>query len=197
MVSIRTATVDDLINMQHCNLLCLPENYQLKYYLYHGLSWPQLSHVAEDENGDIVGYVLAKMDEEGGEVITGHVTSLAVKRSHRRLGLARKLMDQAAQAMVDNYSAKFCSLHVRRSNRAALNLYNKTLGFEIYDTEHRYYADGEDAFAMRRDLSEGVIRPPRSATKKSSSETQDGDKATPAAAGGDGASTQASTEQTA
>lgn len=32
------------MNMQHCNLLCLPENYQMKYYFYHGLSWPQASH---------------------------------------------------------------------------------------------------------------------------------------------------------
>ena len=84
------------MNMQHCNLLCLPEDYQMKYYFYHGLSWPQvsssvmfllvyyvkkrfifrlhlislysspiynfkLSYIAEDENGKIVGYVLAKM----------------------------------------------------------------------------------------------------------------------------------------
>ena len=52
------------MNMQHCNLLCLPENYQMKYYMYHGLSWPQLSFVAEDNSGQIVGYVLAKMEEE-------------------------------------------------------------------------------------------------------------------------------------
>lgn len=30
MVNIRPATVDDLMAMQRCNLLCLPENYQLK-----------------------------------------------------------------------------------------------------------------------------------------------------------------------
>lgn len=47
--------------MQHCNLLCLPENYQMKYYFYHALSWPQLSYVAEDDQGRIIGYVLAKM----------------------------------------------------------------------------------------------------------------------------------------
>lgn len=46
---------EDLMHMQHCNLLCLPENYQMKYYLYHGLSWPQLSYVAEDDGGQIVG----------------------------------------------------------------------------------------------------------------------------------------------
>lgn len=30
MVCIRQATVDDLLQMQRCNLMCLPENYQLK-----------------------------------------------------------------------------------------------------------------------------------------------------------------------
>lgn len=33
----------------------------LQYYFYHILSWPQLLYVAEDYNGTIVGYVLAKM----------------------------------------------------------------------------------------------------------------------------------------
>jgi ribosomal protein S18 acetylase RimI-like enzyme len=45
MVCIRPATLDDLWAMQHCNLMCLPENYQMKYYLYHSLSWPQLLQV--------------------------------------------------------------------------------------------------------------------------------------------------------
>lgn len=151
-MNVRCAQPEDLMNMQHCNLLCLPENYQMKYYLYHGLSWPQLSYVAEDSNKKVVGYVLAKMEEEPDDDIHGHITSLAVKRSHRRLGLARKLMDQAARAMVENFSAKYVSLHVRVSNRAALNLYEKTLGFHKSEIEPKYYADGEDAFAMKRDL---------------------------------------------
>ena len=32
-----------------------------QYYFYHVLSWPQLLYVAEDYDGKIVGYVLAKM----------------------------------------------------------------------------------------------------------------------------------------
>lgn len=160
MASIRVATVDDMLAMQHCNLLCLPENYQLKYYLYHALTWPQLSYIAEDDDGKVVGYVLAKMDEDGAhDDLHGHITSLAVKRSYRRLGLAAKLMDQAASSMVEAFDAKFCSLHVRVSNRAALGLYRDVLKFEIYDTEAKYYADGEDAFAMRRSLDK--FRTPR------------------------------------
>ena len=42
MLSVREATVFDLLNMQQTNLWCLPENYNLKYYFYHVLSWPQL-----------------------------------------------------------------------------------------------------------------------------------------------------------
>ncbi|XP_069341677.1 N-alpha-acetyltransferase 11 [Eulemur rufifrons] len=152
-MNIRSARPDDLMNMQHCNLLCLPENYQMKYYFYHGLSWPQLSYIAEDEEGKIVGYVLAKMEEDPDDVPHGHITSLAVKRSHRRLGLAQKLMDQACRAMIENFSAKYVSLHVRKSNRAALHLYANTLNFQVSEVEPRYYADGEDAYAMRRDLS--------------------------------------------
>ncbi|XP_025831976.1 N-alpha-acetyltransferase 11 [Agrilus planipennis] len=126
-MNIRCAKPDDLMNMQHCNLLCLPENYQMKYYFYHGLSWPQLSYVAEDEKGNIVGYVLAKMEEDNEDLKHGHITSLAVKRSYRRLGIL---------------------------NILPLNLYKNALKFETVEIEPKYYADGEDAYSMRRDLSE-------------------------------------------
>lgn len=41
------------------------------------------------------------MEEDGEDNRHGHITSLAVKRSHRRLGLAQKLMNQASLAMVE------------------------------------------------------------------------------------------------
>lgn len=83
----------------------------LQYYMYHILSWPQLLHVAEDYDGKIVGYVLAKMcvqiyiiyflwkmktliyfrDEDSTDC-HGHITSVAVARTHRKLGIATRLM---------------------------------------------------------------------------------------------------------
>lgn len=110
-MNVRNATPADLMNMQHCNLLCLPENYQMKYYFYHGLTWPQLSFVAEDHKKIVVGYVLAKMEEDPDEEPHGHITSLAVKRSHRRLGLARKLMDLASRAMVECFKVDIDTVH--------------------------------------------------------------------------------------
>ena len=54
-MEIRKCRQEDLIKMQQSNLMSLPENYQMKYYFYHLLSWPQLSYVAI-HNDDVVGY---------------------------------------------------------------------------------------------------------------------------------------------
>lgn len=67
--------------------------------------------------------------------------------------------------MATNYNAAYVSLHVRKSNRAALSLYRDTLGFTVKSIEEKYCAsvalylvagklrcsqdaDGEDAYAM-------------------------------------------------
>ncbi|KAI0050199.1 acyl-CoA N-acyltransferase [Auriscalpium vulgare] len=148
---IRVATVEDLMGMQACNLQNLPENYHLQIYLYHILTWPSLSYVAVDDKGRVVGYALAKMDEDlaEGDEPHGHLTSISVLRSYRRLGLAKKLMLQSQQAMSSVHKAAYVALHVRKSNRAALSLYRDTLGFHVEEIVKGYYADGEDAYSMR------------------------------------------------
>jgi peptide alpha-N-acetyltransferase len=129
----------------------------MKYYMYHALSWPELLYVAEDDDGKIVGYVMAKMEDEDlekDEPVHGHITSISVLRSHRKLGIATKLMRSSQYAMKTVYEAEYCSLHVRRGNRAAIALYKDVLGFEVMKIDDKYYADGEDAFDMRVYLSE-------------------------------------------
>ncbi|CRK38487.1 hypothetical protein BN1723_007667, partial [Verticillium longisporum] len=163
-MDIRLLKSSDLPLIQHANLENLPENYFLKYYLYHALSWPQLSFVAVDvsrpaktpyDYPKIVGYVLAKMEEEPADGIPhGHITSLSVMRTHRRLGIAEKIMRQSQLAMVETFGAQYVSLHVRISNQAAIRLYRDTLGFTSDKTEAKYYADGEDAYCMRLDLAD-------------------------------------------
>lgn len=116
--------------------------------MYHYLSWPQLIHVAENHKGQIVGYVLAKMEEDAVPA-HGHITSLAVLRTHRKCGIATKLMKQAHARMQECFGAVYCSLHVRYTNMAAYHLYSQTLGYKIDDIEKGYYADGEDAYSMK------------------------------------------------
>ncbi|KAK9472386.1 acyl-CoA N-acyltransferase [Dipodascopsis tothii] len=153
-MDIRQATVDDLPGMQNANLTNLPENYVLRYYFYHALTWPRSSFVATDASGKrIVGYVLAKMEEEPADKIQhGHITSLSVMRTYRRMGVAGNLMKQALRGLKESYGAKYVSLHVRKSNRAALHLYKNTLQFEVVEIERGYYADGEDAYSMKKNL---------------------------------------------
>ena len=182
-ITIRQATIEDIQAMQNANLHNLPENYQLKYYMYHILSWPQASFVAttydevinvndgeidvpvtQDPKGatayinrgeKIVGYVLGKMEDDpeaADKTPHGHITSLSVMRTYRRMGIAEKLMRQSLYAMCELFGAQYVSLHVRKSNRAALHLYRDSLKFEVQSIEKSYYQDGEDAYAMRLDL---------------------------------------------
>jgi ABC-type Zn2+ transport system substrate-binding protein/surface adhesin len=55
--------------------------------------------------------------------------------------------------MVECFGAKYVSLHVRVSNKAALHLYRDTLQFMVEKVESKYYADGEDAYSMKKDLT--------------------------------------------
>merc|ERR1712187_723248 len=97
----------------------------------------------------------AKMEEDTDEV-HGHITSLAVKRTYRKMGIATKLMRASIAQMEECYKAEYVSLHVRYTNRAAFTLYSQTLGFEIHDIEKGYYADKEDAYDMRKMRTEGL-----------------------------------------
>lgn len=141
-----------------------------------------------------IDVLIGRREEERDEKqpIHGHVTSISVLRSYRRLGLAKKLMVQSRkfrtdlssphssllnsliqlseEAMANIYRAQFVSLHVRKSNRAALGLYKDTLGFTVKSIEKGYCkpshgvrrrrlivavdADGEDAYAMELSLQQ-------------------------------------------
>jgi ribosomal protein S18 acetylase RimI-like enzyme len=50
--------------------------------------------------------------------------------------------------MKDIYGSKYCSLHVRITNRAAIGMYSDVLKYETIDIENEYYADKEDALDM-------------------------------------------------
>ncbi|KAF9218684.1 acyl-CoA N-acyltransferase [Gyrodon lividus] len=155
-MNIRRAEAKDLIRIVTCNLHNLPENYPMRFWTYSSIMWPEVSFLAEDENGKVVGYVLSSIEPH--EYLTrawvGHINSLSVLRPYRRLGLARQLMDMSREAMSrGNVQIEYIQLHVRRSNRAALSLYRDKLGYKFHRVEEKYYGDGEDAFSMRLPIS--------------------------------------------
>ncbi|PFH37573.1 N-acetyltransferase family protein [Besnoitia besnoiti] len=190
MATLRRADLFDLFAMQSANLVNLPENYVMKYYFFHAVSWPQLLSVAHDSGGKLVGYVLAKLEEDDPADRHGHVTSVAVLRQNRKLGLASKLMNLTQHGMEEVFDAEYASLHVRVTNRAAYSLYKHTLGYRIHDVDKEYYADKEDAFSMRNYFSAdkrkakknaaALTSAPRAATD--AAKAADGEKAATASA---------------
>jgi len=153
--TLRRFKSSDLERVTYINRMCLPENYSEFFFMDLYQRFPETFIVAE-EDGEVVGYVMCRI-ETGipsfkllGITRKGHVISIAVLPQHQQEGIGYELMREAMRSMV-NYKAKECYLEVRGSNVPAVNLYKK-MGFEIMRTIRGYYADGEDAYVMARNL---------------------------------------------
>ncbi len=154
--TLRQFKPEDLDQVMYVNKVCLPENYTRYFFIDLYRRFPDTFVVAE-ENGEIVGYVMCRMESGPpdwglfGIAKKGHVISIAVLPERQRKGIGQALMHKAMQGM-RTYKAKECYLEVRVSNTPAVNLYKK-LGFEIARTLRGYYADGEGAYVMSKKLS--------------------------------------------
>jgi ribosomal-protein-alanine N-acetyltransferase len=102
--------------------------------------------VAEDQD-QIVGYVMARMSGEEGEIL-----DLAVRPELRRRGIGRQLLLSVWNAL-GSEGVRELYLEVRESNRAAIELY-RGHGFRPVGLRPRYYRNpAEDAIVLRAALS--------------------------------------------
>lgn len=147
-ISIRRVKIDDITEMQQTNLHCLPENYQLWFWLYHYLLAPSATHVAINCRGQLIGYVLAKTEEDK-KGITGQVTSVAVYNGFRKLGLASNLLNDTQIQLKACFNAKSVTLNVRETNRGGHILYMHKMQYKMEKSESNYYADGEAGWLLR------------------------------------------------
>ena len=100
--------------------------------------------VAKDDGGAVVGYIaLYQVRDEA------FVENLCVSEACRRQGIGKALVERAL-AHCEANGASFLSLEVRRSNTAALGLY-ESFGFDLEGTRKNYYSDPEeDALILTR-----------------------------------------------
>jgi ribosomal-protein-alanine N-acetyltransferase len=158
---LRRFVPSDLEAVIRINRECLPENYSTHFFMNLFKRYPRTFIVAEFKN-EIVGYIMCRI-ETGipslkllGITKKGHVISVAVLPKHHRKGIGYELIEEATQAMV-TYKAKECYLEVRKSNKPAITLYKK-LGFKPAKINRNYYADGEDAIVMVKQLPSSINR---------------------------------------
>lgn len=93
--------------------------------------------VAKDDER-IIGYIGIEkiLDEE-------HIINMAVHPDYQGKGIGKRLM----QHVLNDEEVFF--LEVRTSNDTAKSIYEH-FGFKVINMRKGYYADGEDAYVMRR-----------------------------------------------
>jgi len=94
-----------------------------------------------ERQGKIVGYLCCWYVAD--EV---HILNVAVHSDSRRQGVGEHLLEHAL-IIGRQHAARSANLEVRRSNIAAIALYEK-FGFSEVAVRRRYYSDGEDALLM-------------------------------------------------
>jgi len=116
--------------------------------------WSIHSFQTEIETNRLALYLVARLHERviayiGAWIVLNevHITTLAVDKAYRRLGIASRLV-MALVEMTGPRGASCLTLEVRPSNTAALRFYEE-LGFTVLGRRKYYYAD-EDALIMTK-----------------------------------------------
>jgi ribosomal-protein-alanine N-acetyltransferase len=100
--------------------------------------------LARDAGGRPVAYAGYRVDRDEASLL-----NLATHPAHRRRGYARALLERVV-ASAGPQGARLIRLEVRRSNTAAIRLYER-LGFRVLGRRPMYYDEGgEDALLMVR-----------------------------------------------
>ncbi|HQM54754.1 MAG TPA: ribosomal protein S18-alanine N-acetyltransferase [Anaerolineaceae bacterium] len=136
----------------------LPQVFELDRSSF-SLPWPERSFRFELENNEVSRcWVAELLPESGAPLLVAmivvwmiadevHVATLAVSPEYRRQKIAQRLL---AHTLIDAYhsGANSSFLEVRRSNQAAITLYQR-FGYREVAVRRNYYKDNqEDAILM-------------------------------------------------
>ncbi len=104
------------------------------------------SFVAENEDGEVVGYALVRMGLGWLGSRRGGITSIAVDPPHRRQGAGRALMASALERLAE-HGVEEADLEVEVDNGAAQSLY-EAAGFRRASVLPDYYGSDRDGLRM-------------------------------------------------
>lgn len=139
---IRTAQPADVERLAELERTCFPDPWTREGLLELLQASQAIARVVEAD-GMVVGYVLARWVADSAEIL-----NLAVAPEARRLGLARRMLDDVLAALVSR-GVREVYLEVRQSNAPARRLY-EIRGFRVAGMRRAYYRHPvEDALVLR------------------------------------------------
>lgn len=119
--------------------------------LQNPLSHPYTVKLIRNNKDIVVGYTIFWVVSD-----EAHLLNIAVHPDYRGQGIGRKLIDFVIHTS-DELGLRGIFLEVRRSNKAARNLYER-VGFEYIGVRKGYYSDNkEDAMLMALSLRDSSI----------------------------------------
>jgi len=142
---IKPASWRDLFAVQEIERACFKEDAWPLIEMMAALTFPNVVRLKAINKEKIAGFIAGDIRRVEG---TGWILTVGVLPDYRHQGLAKELMDKCEQAM----KMSRIKLSVRRSNQAAIQLYQK-LGYAQVDVWSKYYHDGEDGIVMEKQLS--------------------------------------------
>ena len=142
---IRAWNFEDIPKIAALEQVCFSDAWTQEAFVA-AFSSPFFHGVLIEEDGEIIAYACESVLFEDAEI-----ENVAVAPAFRKRGLGRTLMENL-ESVALRLGAEQMFLEVRVSNEPALTLYKK-FGFEPLRVRKKYYADGEDALVMKKDLN--------------------------------------------
>jgi ribosomal protein S18 acetylase RimI-like enzyme len=143
LYQIETASWHDLNPLRQIEKECFGEDAWPLWDLIAVLTFPNVVRLKAVVDGHMVGFAGGDPKPSDG---VGWITTLGVLPAYRRQGIARALLT----ACEDQLNQPRISLSVRRSNQAAIELY-QSAGYHQTGVWPRYYIGGEDALVLEKE----------------------------------------------
>lgn len=130
----------------------LSEPYSIYVYRFFINNWPDLCLVALYK-GEIIGNIICKVEPHRDTRIRGYIGMLTVENEFRGLGIAKTLIEDSINLMVNKYKCDEISLETEVINKKALKLY-EDFGFIRIKRLFRYYMNRHDAYRLVLPITE-------------------------------------------
>lgn len=86
----------------------LSEPYSIYVYRYFLYQWGDMCFLAMDDQNEMVGVVVSKLEPHRSGPLRGYIAMLAVREQSRGRGIATKLVRMAIDAMIEREADEVC-----------------------------------------------------------------------------------------